>query len=232
MANALNNSPISSLVEMVRVAALGGGRVGRRRFKDAHAKLGQLQYLAGGTLSGMGSSSGSMRVEGSYAFGNKGDFGEAIVAASLDMLYHVVGMGLDGWGDLRDLFYAIPADLVSLLVWAVQERALGSIEIGFDAAGDTSVQALPVGLVPTLGELSLQLEGKVFQRVVVGRMLLKGLKHFGFTGKRLLGGVSSRYSVSVRSSKPSRFSVNIEYRHVGSCILPLSIVMQPSWRRI
>lgn len=183
MANSLRNSPCASLVEMTRIAGLGGGRVGSKRFKAVTTKLQEVKNLATSVLSGLGSRSGSMRVEVSYSVPTGESLAGALLAAARDSLREVVGYNDRGWLCLEHSFFAVPSGDVALLAKAGMDRSIAAIQTGLDAEGLGVGEALPIGLLPSVGELLLQLEGKVFRRVVVRRMLLDGLRHFGFVGE-------------------------------------------------
>jgi len=183
MTTALRNSPFTSLVEMTRIAGLGGGRVGAKRFNALTTKLREVQGLASSVLSGLGSRSGSMRVETSYSLRTGDTLRDAVLASVNDHFREVVGYDDHGWVNLVDSFFAVRAEHVALLAKAGIDRALAAVRLGLDAAGQTVREALPMGLLPSIGELLLQLEGKVFRRVVVGRMLLGGLRRFGYVGE-------------------------------------------------
>eukprot|EP00752_Nemacystus_decipiens_P016690 g14928.t3 len=201
MARSLRNSPFTSLVEMIRIAGLGGGRVGSKRFNSISAKLREVRDLATSVLSGLGSRSGSMRVEVSYSVPAGGSLGDALQAAARDILRQVVGYDDRGWCSLQESFYAIPAKDVALLAKAGIERSVAAIQGGLDASGKSVGEALPMGLLPSVGENMLQLGGKVFRRVVLGRMLLGGLRHFGYVG--LLEGDLDSLSVPGADSSTS-----------------------------
>ncbi len=183
MANLLRSSPCSSLVEMVRIAALGGGRVSSRRFNSASTKLRDVERLASSVVSGLGSRSGSMRIEGSYSVPTGESLPGAIAAAVKDNFRQVVGYDDRGWACLAETFFAVSAEDVSLLAKAGIDRSVAAMKTGLDASGQTVGEALPIGHVPSVGEILLQLEGKAFRRVVVGRMLLDGLRRFGYVGE-------------------------------------------------
>jgi len=95
----------------------------------------------------------------------------------------VVGYDDHGWDGVVDLFFAIPAKELALLAKAGIDRSVAAVKAGLDASGQTLGEALPLGLVPSVGEILLQQEGKAFRRVVVGPKLLDGLRRFGFVGE-------------------------------------------------
>lgn len=183
MAIALQSSPVTSLVEMIRIAGLSGGRVGPKRFRAVSKKLQDVKALAESALSGLGTRSGSMRVEVSYSVPTGDSLKDSLAAVVSDIFAEVLGYDGRGWGGLSDYFFAVPAEDVVSLAKAGFDRSIAAIQAGLDDAGVTPSEALPIGLLPSVGELVLQLGGKVFRRVVVGRMLLQGLDHFGYLGK-------------------------------------------------
>eukprot|EP00903_Cladosiphon_okamuranus_P017840 g16418.t1 len=165
-----------------RIAALGGGRVGSRRFGAVSTKVNEIKGLAGRVLSGQGTRSGSMRVEVSYSVTTGESLGCGIAAAIRDNFREVVGYDDHGWSSLTASFFAVPSADIALLAKANIDRSAAAIEAGLDAGGEALGEALPLGLLPSDGEVLLQLEGKAFRRVVIGRMLLDGLRRFGFVG--------------------------------------------------
>lgn len=179
----LRNSPFTSLVEMARIAGLGGGRVGSKRLRAASTKLREIRSLTTSVLSGLGSRSGSMRVETSYSVPTGEPLGHALLAAVADNFREVVGYNDHGWECMENSFFALTAEDVAVLAKAGVDRSLAAIQAGISEAGQTAKETLPIGLLPSIGELLLQLEGKVFRRVVVGRMLLEGLRRFGYVGE-------------------------------------------------
>lgn len=183
VANVLRNSPFTSLVEMIRIAGLGGGRVSSKRFNAFRNKLGEVERVSTSVLSGLGSRSGSMRVESSYSIPTGESMTGAVLAVVRDNFREVLGYDDRGWVALAGSFFAVPAEDVELLAKAGMDRSVAAIQTGLDDAGQTVRDTLPNGLLPSVGELLLQLEGKVFRRVVVGRMLLEGLRRFGYVGE-------------------------------------------------
>lgn len=168
---------------MTRIAGLGGGRVASKRFDAVSTKLRDVESLASSVISGLGSRSGSMRVEVSYSVTTGESLGSAIAAAVTDAFREVVGYDDHGWSGMIDSFFAVTAEDMALLAKAGIDRALAAIKAGLDASGQSVGEVLPLGLLPSIAEILLQLEGKAFRRVVVGRKLLDGLRRFGYVGE-------------------------------------------------
>ena len=183
MANALRTSPVTSLVEMIRIAALGGGRVDPKRFNAVSKKLQDVEATAASALSGLGSRSGSMRVEVSYSLVTGEGFSDMLHCVVTDCLREVLRYDDHGWSSVEGSFFAVPAEDVAFLAKAGFDRCFAAIKVGLDRDGQSVCEALPIGLLPSVGEAILQLGGKVFRRAVVGRMLLEGLHRFGYVGE-------------------------------------------------
>lgn len=166
------------------MATLSGATVGRKPWTSTMKTMSKLPAKVDAVISGFPTKTAAGRVEATYVTRGASASFEGFVFTMVEhAAFTVLGYRGRGWEGLEELFYAIDTAKVNCLAEAGINRDLLAIELGLGGPGKGAREALPLGLLPSFGEMHLQRQALTFRFSELGKAFQLGMRRYGFGGE-------------------------------------------------